>query len=61
MSTPDQKAFVRQAVENGRLHHEDDAVKEALSLWENASVAVWKYCWQWMKRTPLSLVAKAAP
>jgi putative addiction module CopG family antidote len=32
--TPDQKAFVRQAIESGRLHHEDDAVKEALSLWE---------------------------
>ena len=32
--TPDQKAFVRQAIESGRLHHEEDAVKEALSLWE---------------------------
>jgi Arc/MetJ-type ribon-helix-helix transcriptional regulator len=32
--TPDQKAFARQAVETGRLQHEEDAVKEALSLWE---------------------------
>jgi Arc/MetJ-type ribon-helix-helix transcriptional regulator len=32
--TPDQPAFLRQAIESGRLHHEDDAVKEALSLWE---------------------------
>ena len=33
--TPDQKAFVRQAIEGGRLLHEEDAVKEALSLWED--------------------------
>jgi Arc/MetJ-type ribon-helix-helix transcriptional regulator len=32
--TPDQKAFVRQAIESGRLRHEEDAVKEAMSLWE---------------------------
>ncbi len=32
--TPDQKAFIRQAIESGRLRHEEDAVKEALSLWE---------------------------
>jgi Arc/MetJ-type ribon-helix-helix transcriptional regulator len=32
--TPDQKAFVSQAIESGRLQHEEDAVKEALSLWE---------------------------
>ena len=32
--TPDQEAFVRQAIESGRLHHEEDAVKQALSLWE---------------------------
>lgn len=32
--TPDQKTFVRQAIESGRLHREEDAVKEALSLWE---------------------------
>jgi Arc/MetJ-type ribon-helix-helix transcriptional regulator len=32
--TPDQKAFVRQAIESGRLLREEDAVKEALSLCE---------------------------
>jgi Arc/MetJ-type ribon-helix-helix transcriptional regulator len=32
--TPDQKAFVRQAIESGRLVREEDAVQEALSLWE---------------------------
>jgi len=32
--TPDQRAFVRQAIDSGRLRREEDAVKEALSLWE---------------------------
>ena len=32
--TPDQKSFVRQTIESGRLRREEDAVKEALSLWE---------------------------
>lgn len=32
--TPDQEAFVRQAIESGRIGHEEDAVKEALALWE---------------------------
>ena len=32
--TPDQIAFVRQAIGSGRLQREDDAVKEALLLWE---------------------------
>jgi len=32
--TPDQKAFVRQAIDSGRLHREEEAVKEALALWE---------------------------
>ena len=32
--TPDQKAFARQAIESGRLTCEEDAVREALSLWE---------------------------
>jgi Arc/MetJ-type ribon-helix-helix transcriptional regulator len=32
--TPDQKAFVRQAIESGRLRREEDAVKEALFLRE---------------------------
>ena len=33
--TPDQKAFVRQAIESGRLNREEEAVKEALALWED--------------------------
>jgi len=32
--TPDQKAFARQAIESGRLRREEDAVKEALTMWE---------------------------
>lgn len=32
--TSDQKSFVRQAIESGRLRMEEDAVQEALSLWE---------------------------
>ncbi len=32
--TPDQKAFARRAIENGRLHSEQEAVQEALALWE---------------------------
>ena len=32
--TPDQHAFVRHAIESGRLQREEDAVKEALLLWE---------------------------
>ena len=32
--TTDQKAFVRQAIMSGRLQREEDAVEEALSLWE---------------------------
>jgi len=32
--TVDQKAFVRRAIESGRLHDEQDAVNEALALWE---------------------------
>ena len=32
--TPDQKAFIRQAMESGRIRREEDAVQEALSLWE---------------------------
>lgn len=32
--TPDQEAFVRQAIESGRLHRPEDALEEALSLWE---------------------------
>jgi Arc/MetJ-type ribon-helix-helix transcriptional regulator len=33
--TPGQEAFIRQAIESGRLQREEDAVQEALSLWED--------------------------
>ncbi len=33
--TPDQEAFVRQAIESGRFHRKEEAVKEALALWED--------------------------
>jgi Arc/MetJ-type ribon-helix-helix transcriptional regulator len=32
--TPDQMAFVRQAIQSGRLRCEEEAVQEALALWE---------------------------
>lgn len=32
--TSGQKAFARRAIESGRLHTEEDAVQEALALWE---------------------------
>lgn len=32
--TLDQEAFVRLAIESGRLRRAEDAVEEALSLWE---------------------------
>ena len=32
--TDDQKAFIRQAIKSGRFHNEEDAVQEALALWE---------------------------
>jgi len=32
--TSDQKAFARRAVESGRLRNEEEAVREALALWE---------------------------
>ena len=31
--TDDQKAFARQAVASGRYRREEDALREALSLW----------------------------
>jgi putative addiction module CopG family antidote len=33
--TSDQKAFVRQGIESGRYNREEDALREALSLWEH--------------------------
>jgi putative addiction module CopG family antidote len=32
--TPDQEAFIRQAIDTGRFHREEDVVQEALSLLE---------------------------
>ena len=32
--TPDQRAFVQKAIESGRFKREEDAVEEALALWE---------------------------
>lgn len=32
--TLDQQAFIRHAIESGRLHTEEEAVEEALALWE---------------------------
>jgi Arc/MetJ-type ribon-helix-helix transcriptional regulator len=32
--TADQEAFIRQAIETGRLHRKEEAVQEAMSLWE---------------------------
>jgi putative addiction module CopG family antidote len=32
--TPDQQAFIRHAIESGRFTRAEDAIEEALSLWE---------------------------
>lgn len=32
--TPDQKALIQNAIGSGRFAHEEDAVREALALWE---------------------------
>ena len=32
--TPGQEAFIREALSTGRLHRKEDAVREAMSLWE---------------------------
>ena len=32
--TPDQRAMVKRAIESGRFTHEEEAVQEALALWE---------------------------
>jgi Arc/MetJ-type ribon-helix-helix transcriptional regulator len=32
--TDDQKAFVRQGIETGRYRREEDALQDALALWE---------------------------
>ena len=33
--TPDQESFIREAIHSGRLRTEQDAVAEAMSLWED--------------------------
>ncbi len=32
--TPDQRAFIRKAIESGRITREEEAIEEALALWE---------------------------
>ncbi len=32
--TPEQQALIREAITTGRLHRPEEAVREALSLWE---------------------------
>ena len=32
--SPDQRAFIREAIESGRFRSEEDALQEALALWE---------------------------
>jgi putative addiction module CopG family antidote len=32
--SPDQEAFIRQAIKDGRVSSTEDAVQEALQLWE---------------------------
>src|SRR5712691_9045659 len=32
--TPDQRALVKRAIESGQFSHEEEAVQEALALWE---------------------------
>ena len=32
--TPDQRPLVRRAIASGRFSHEEEAVREALALWE---------------------------
>lgn len=33
--TDDQRSFIRQGIESGRYRHEEDALNDALTLWEN--------------------------
>lgn len=32
--TPAQEAFLRQAIASGRIHHAEEAIQQALLLWE---------------------------
>jgi Arc/MetJ-type ribon-helix-helix transcriptional regulator len=42
--TADQEAFARRAVEAGRLSSEEDAVQEALALWEERERRRVEFC-----------------
>jgi Arc/MetJ-type ribon-helix-helix transcriptional regulator len=42
--TPDQRAFARNAVAAGRLRREEDAVAEALTLWEERERRRAEFC-----------------
>jgi len=33
--SPEQKSFVHLAIEEGRIQHPEDAVRDALALWED--------------------------
>jgi|HubBroStandDraft_1064217.scaffolds.fasta_scaffold113413_3 hypothetical protein len=37
--TPDQEAFIRQAIESGRLQRKEDGVQQAMLLWEQRAHA----------------------
>ena len=37
--TPDQEAFIRQGISNGRYRSAEDAVREAMERWEEAERA----------------------
>lgn len=32
--TPDQRAFIQRAIDSGRFEREEDAIEEAIRLWE---------------------------
>ena len=39
--TPDQEAFVRQAIASGRYQTAEDAVRDAMTQWEERNGAGW--------------------
>jgi putative addiction module CopG family antidote len=58
--TADQREFIRQAIETGRFHRAEDAVREALLLWEERECRDVRKSWQpLIRRRPLSHEAKA--
>jgi hypothetical protein len=58
--TPDQKAFVRDAIASGRLHGEEDVIREALALWGGGSAPVPRSWPLLIRRKPRSRAARAA-